>query len=505
MAKKSNINPDQIREAIDAVDDQLLQLFQKRMTLAKDMAEYKTESNAPIYNKEREDAIIANVVNQLQQNEKNQLTHLSHEGKAFFERLMTASRRLQYRQITGREPIDYGLVGKSLPYSFSKEIHQMMALYDYHLCEMTPKELKILLESRCFKGLNVTIPYKKSVIPFVDVLDKSAAAIGSVNTLYFKDNRLHGANTDYVGFLWMVQKSGISFTGKKVLVAGTGGASLTVQRAAAHLGADEILTVSRKDPITYDKIPQDIEIYINATPVGTFPHNGQCNVSLAEFPKLEGVLDLVYNPGKTALLLQAEKQGISFSGGLPMLIAQATASVKLFLDNSHLLLDNETILNAVEKKTRNITLIGMPGCGKSTIGRRLAKFLHMKFVDTDALIERKAAMTPSEIITQKGEKAFRDLESTVIKKIGKRHGQVIAVGGGAILREENRDALRQNGPVVYIRRSVDKLSTYNRPLSSDLQELYEKRHPLYTVCSDFSVKNDAHFSRAFKLILQRLT
>ena len=213
------------------------------------------------------------------------------------------------------------------------------------------------------------------------------------------------------------------------MVAGTGGASLTVQRAAAHLGADEILTVSRKDPITYDKIPQDIEIYINATPVGTFPHNGQCNVSLAEFPKLEGILDLVYNPGKTALLLQAEKQGISFSGGLPMLIAQATASAKLFLDNSHLLLDNETILNTVEKKTRNITLIGMPGCGKSTIGRRLAKFLHMKFVDTDALIERKAAMTPSEIITQKGEKAFRDLESTVIKKIGKRHGQVIAVGG----------------------------------------------------------------------------
>lgn len=386
--------------------------------------------------------------------------------------------------------MEYGLLGEHLSHSFSKQIHDMLGAYSYELYPTPREALPALLKDRQFKGLNVTIPYKKDVIPYLDVVDDLAARIGAVNTIYFRNGKMHGTNTDYTGFLYMANRCGISFTNQRVLIMGTGGASLMAQRAAADRGAAAVLVAGRKGPIRYDQLPRDIDILVNTTPLGTYPGNGQQAADLSSFNHLQGVLDLIYNPDKSALLLQAESHGVPFSGGLPMLVAQATAAAEYFTGREDFHQENERIIRAIRRQNRNITLVGMPGCGKTTIGKKLTETLDMSFVDTDHLLEQENEMPAGDIIRTRGEDAFRNLEEQLLARVTAEHGQVIATGGGAVLRPENRQSMRQNGPVIFLERDLSQLPTEGRPLSHHLDEMYRKRLPLYRRCSDIIVSNN---------------
>jgi len=402
----------------------------------------------------------------------------------------------------------YGLIGEKLGHSYSKLIHEKLGGYTYELCEIAPEKLDSFLSERRFKGLNVTIPYKKAVIPHCDELSDKARRIGSVNTLILRDDgSLYGHNTDYDGFVYAVKSAGISFAGRKVLVLGSGGTSLTVRAAAEDLGAREIVTVSRGGRVNYENVYQqsDTEIIVNTTPVGMYPNTGEAPVDLSRFPALSGVVDVIYNPLYTALLLQARKLKIPHTCGLPMLVAQAKAAAELFLSKPIDDSETERICREIIGEITNIVLIGMPGSGKTTIGQRLAQILSKKFADTDDLIVERAGMCIPEIFKKYGEAHFRDLEAEVIREVGRQSGLVIATGGGAVIREENRDALRQNGRVYYITRDISALSTENRPLSSSLEALYElekKRKPLYTSSCDATVSNDGGIEAAVSRIAE---
>ncbi|MGI6736904.1 MAG: shikimate kinase [Anaerovoracaceae bacterium] len=395
-----------------------------------------------------------------------------------------------------RAPAPYGLLGEKLGHSYSPQIHERFGDYRYDLFEVPPQELGSFLQARRFRGLNVTIPYKRAVMPYLDVVDDRAAAIGAVNTLYFRDGQLHGTNTDYDGFLYLADRAGISFDGRTVLIAGTGGAGRMVQKAAADRGAARVLVAGRRGPVRYEELPRlggDIDLLVNATPLGTWPHNGSQAVDLAVLPHLKGVLDLVYNPAKTALLLQAEERGIPAASGLAMLVAQAAAAACCFTERTDYPQQIEAIVHELERDARNITLVGMPGSGKTTVGRALAEALSMTFVDSDEELAARCGCSAGQFLREHGEAAFRRLESRVLADLTAAHGQVIATGGGAVLRPENRRAMRQNGPVIFLRRPLEQLETAGRPLSSGreaLEKMYKKRLPLYQSCSDFAIDND---------------
>ncbi|MGI6721188.1 MAG: shikimate kinase [Anaerovoracaceae bacterium] len=401
--------------------------------------------------------------------------------------------------------MEYGLLGKELSYSFSKDIHEMLGAYSYQLLPTAPEDLPSFMEARDFLGLNVTIPYKREVIPYLDVLDETAAGIGAVNTIYFRDGKMHGTNTDYTGFLFMADRCGIDFSGRCVLICGTGGASLMAQKAVADRGAAEVLVAGRKGPLTYDRLPRGVDIIVNTTPLGTYPGNGRQAVDLTRFDHPQGVLDLIYNPQKSALLLQAEEMGLRFSGGLPMLVAQATAAAGYFTGEDIYQRENERIIKALQDRQRNIVLVGMPGSGKTTIGRELASALSLKFVDTDEVLAARAGKPAGRVIEDSGEEYFRGLESEIIRSCTAEHGQVIATGGGAVLRQENRRAMRQNGPVIFIERDITQLPTEGRPLSRDLEEMYQKRLPLYHSCSDFTLANNGPLNDSIQKILATLS
>ncbi len=393
--------------------------------------------------------------------------------------------------------MSYGLLGGSLSHSYSKEIHEAIGKYEYELFCVSPEEMPDFLRKRNFDGLNVTIPYKKDVMDFCDFIEPAAEKIGSVNTLYFKNGYLWGANTDYSGFIYMVKRSGISVSGKKVLILGSGGASLAVKKALEDLNASEILTASRKKAggtVSYADLPIDAEIIINATPSGMFPDNTEDPlIDLSLFRKCNGVFDLVYNPFITPLLFAAEDIGIPGSNGFPMLVAQATASAELFTGTGDLHCMNEPLIEKLAAQKENIVLVGMPGCGKTTIGQLLAKKLDRIFTDTDEEISLSDGRRAGDIIIEQGEAYFRELETRICKELGKRNSLVIATGGGAILKKENIRALKQNGKIIFIERSLDMLPTKGRPLSqkkNSLRELYEDRKPFYEKCSDLSIKND---------------
>jgi len=404
--------------------------------------------------------------------------------------------------------LEYGLIGEKLGHSFSKLIHEKLGGYSYELIEIAPGGLDSFITGRGFKGLNVTIPYKKAVIPHCDELSRAARRIGSVNTLIVRaDGSLYGHNTDYDGFVYAVRSAGISFAGRKVLILGSGGTSLTARAAAEDLGAAEIVTVSRSGAVNYENVYQqaDAGIVVNTTPVGMYPKTGEALLDLSRFPDLAGVVDVIYNPLYTALLLQARKLGIPHTCGLPMLVAQAKAAAELFLskpiDDSNV----ERIRRELAGEITNIVLIGMPGSGKTTIGKKVAAILGKKFADTDDLIVERAGMSIPEIFETYGEAHFRDLEADVIRETGKQSGLVIATGGGAVIREENRDALRQNGRIYYITRAISALGTDNRPLSSSLDALYElerARKPIYASFCDATVSNDGGIDAAVNQIVE---
>ena len=387
-----------------------------------------------------------------------------------------------------------GLIGEKLGHSFSPAIHTKLGTPDYSLFELKPEELEAFLERGDFDGLNVTIPYKKAVIPYCAELTEQAKRIGSVNTIIRRaDGTLLGHNTDYDGFLYMIRSSGVEVQGKKCLILGTGGASLTVRTVLEDLSAGEIVFISRTGENNYQNLDRhaDARIIVNTTPVGMYPRNGEAPLNVRAFPALEGVFDLIYNPARTRLLLDAERLGIPAVNGLGMLVAQAKAASERFRDISipdHVV---EDITREIEKQTKNLILVGMPGCGKSTIGRKLAARLDRPLVDTDEEIVKRIGCTIPEYFASHGEEEFRKREHEVLRDFSSRSGQVIATGGGIVTRPENMDPLRENSMVVFLRREIGTLPTRGRPISqsSDLHELYEKRRPLYEAAADVTVDN----------------
>ncbi len=377
----------------------------------------------------------------------------------------------------------YGLLGEHLPHSFSPQIHLALGNNDYHLFEIAPENLEKFLSERKFKGINVTIPYKKAVIPYLDVISPEAEKIGAVNTITVRDGKLYGDNTDYFGFKYMVERSGIDIKGKKALVLGSGGASATVQAVLSDMGADSVGVVSRNGEINYTNIYNEIdtEIIVNTTPVGMYPDNMHSPVVLEKFPNLKGVFDVVYNPLRTKFIMDAQNLGIPAVAGLSMLVAQAKKAHEIFFDTK--LNDDitEKITLTLFKEMCNIVLIGMAGCGKSTIGKLLSEKLNKELIDTDTMIENAENKPIPEIIRNQGEDFFRCCENVAVNLAGREKSSIIATGGGVVTRPENYMPLKQNGIIVFINRDADLLPTNGRPLSQlhGVKELYEKRMPLY--------------------------
>lgn len=387
-----------------------------------------------------------------------------------------------------------GLLGEHLSHSYSPMIHSMIGGYDYRLFEVLPDDLSDFIKSGDFQAINVTIPYKKAVIPYLDELSPRAAAIGSVNVVRRRaDGSLYGDNADYFGFMSLVKKSRIRIKRKKVLVLGSGGAAATVCAVLKDMAAGEIVVISRGGENNYDNISihKNADVIVNTTPVGMYPDNGKSPVDISMFDNLSGVIDIIFNPSKTALVLEAETAGIKSIGGLHMLVYQAVASAEMFTDKKYDIAIADKIEKAVALSTKNIVLIGMPGCGKTVIGRRLASVLHRPFIDLDAEIEKKAGKTIPEIFADEGEEAFRAIETECCAEAGKMSGCVISTGGGVITRERNKPHLRQNATVIYLFRPLDKLATRNRPLSAagNLEAMAKTRVPLYNEWSDIKMVN----------------
>ena len=405
----------------------------------------------------------------------------------------------------------YGLIGKKLGHSFSPQIHKKLADYEYKLFEMEENEVGDFMKNADFNGINVTIPYKKTVIPYIDRLSDDAKKIGSVNTVKrMPDNTLYGDNTDYYGFKYTLDNNKISPCGKKCIILGSGGASLTAISVLRDMCAKEITVISRTGENNYGNISKhfDAEIIVNTTPVGMYPNCGQAPISLADFTKCEFVFDLIYNPAKTALLLEAEKLGIPYSNGLTMLTAQAKKSSEIFTGNKIDESKIREITESLKKQTLNIVLVGMPGCGKSTLGKILADKLNRRFLDTDSVIEQKFGASIPEIFAQKGEDFFRELEESAVSECGCLSSCVIATGGGVILRQKNIDALRQNGIIIFLDRNIDELASDGRPLSQNpekIKALYQKRFPIYKECADFEVKVNTAPDLLAEQIIQKLS
>lgn len=384
-----------------------------------------------------------------------------------------------------------GLIGRKLGHSFSPEIHSYLADYEYKLYEMEENEVGEFLKSCPLDALNVTIPYKKTVMPFLTHISETALRIGCVNTIVKKEDGLYGYNTDYYGFSYMVNVSGIEIKDKKVLVLGSGGASLTVIAVLTDMGAKEIIIISRSGENNYENIGihADCDVIVNTTPVGMYPNNGVSPVDLKIFNKLSGVLDLIYNPSETKLLYDAKQLGLPAINGLTMLSAQAKRACELFLGTDIAEDPTPFIVKNIEKRLKNIVLVGMPGSGKSTAGRLLSERLSRTFTDTDEIIVKNSDMPIPEIFSRYGEDEFRKREHNAAKEAGKLSGAVIATGGGIITREENYYPLHQNSYIVWLKRDTSLLPVDGRPVSqqNDINELYRKRAPLYEKFADISV------------------
>lgn len=402
-----------------------------------------------------------------------------------------------------------GLLGEKLGHSYSPQIHSMLADYEYKLFEKSPEELEDFLKSGEFDGLNVTIPYKKSVMPYCAELSPTAAQIGSVNTIVRRsDGSLYGDNTDAFGFENLIVHNGIEVKGKKALVLGTGGASVTAQAVLKNLGASEVVVISRKGEDNYENIAKhaDAEIIANTTPVGMYPNNGKAAVDLTQFPKLSGVLDVVYNPARTALLLQAERLGIPCAGGLYMLVSQAKRSCELFTGKSIPDSEIDRIERVLSHQMQNIVIIGMPGSGKTAVSTMLAERLGRKIFDTDTIVSEKAGMTIPEIFAAQGEAGFRKLETEATAEVGKLSGNIISTGGGVVTVADNYELLHQNGVIVWIERDTNKLARDGRPisLSSDLNELYAARLPLYERFADIKADNNGDINDTVNAIMEMI-
>ena len=409
--------------------------------------------------------------------------------------------------------LSFALIGEHLPHSYSREIHALIGSYNYTLQELNPEEFDFFMKERLFRGINVTIPYKQAVIPYLDEVDETARAIGAVNTVINRDGKLIGYNTDLYGLTRLILRLGLDLSGKKVLILGTGGTSRTAYYAAEQLGAREILRVSRagKDGcVTYEEAiasHTDAQVIINTTPCGMFPNPDAQPVSLDPFHALEGVVDVIYNPLRSRLVLDARSRGIPAEGGLYMLVAQAVRASELFLDTSYPEDLTDSIYNAILRRKENLVLIGMPGSGKSAVGKILTETTGKPLADTDLLIVEKAGKPISEIFREDGEPAFRDLESEIIRELSLQGGQVISTGGGAVLRPENVTLLRQNGRLFWLNRNpADLVPTKDRPLADTEEKmklLCVEREPVYRASADVIIPVFGTPENTAALILQQ--
>ncbi len=392
----------------------------------------------------------------------------------------------------------YGLIAEKVGHSFSAEIHKKLFGYEYELKAIKKEELDSFMRAKDFCAINVTIPYKQAVIPYLDYVNPIATDIGAVNTIVNREGELRGYNTDALGLTSLILKSGIEIKDKKVLILGSGGTSKTAYYVVDKLLCREVYRASRSplgECISYCEAEEkhsDTEVIINTTPVGMYPEIDSSPIDITKFPNLSGVIDVVYNPLRTRLVCDAMKRGIKAVGGLYMLVAQAAFAAERFVGET---VSNERIDQIYREmlaEKQNIVLIGMPGCGKTSTGRLVAESLGLEFVDTDEEIFKLTSKTPAEIILNEGEKAFRIIESAVIKKLSALQGRVISTGGGAILRQENIDFLRQNGRIYFLDRELDSLRTSaDRPLSqnrAELEKRYNERYSLYISCADCVIK-----------------
>ncbi len=392
-----------------------------------------------------------------------------------------------------------GLIGGGLSHSYSPMIYSQMIDCTYNLFPLTRAELPEFMENFNLDGVNVTIPYKQEIIPFLEEVCGAAAEIGAVNTIVKRDGKLYGYNTDVDGFSFMCSLSGAHFSGKKALILGSGGACKTAVSVLAKLGA-YVTVISRNGADNYDNIAKhsDAQIIVNTTPVGMYPQTGYSPIDLDIFKQCECVLDLVYNPARTALTMQAQRMGIKAMTGLSMLVAQAKRAAELYTGSEIDEQVTQKVLSSLSRHMLNIVLVGMPGSGKSTVGKLLASMLGREFFDCDEEIEKRYGASPKEIITQQGESEFRRIETAVLSTLGAMSEAVIATGGGAVTQPENYDLLRQNSVIYCINRPLELLSTNGRPLSGDVKALYEVRRPMYEAFADRfadNVKTAAHTAR----------
>lgn len=404
--------------------------------------------------------------------------------------------------------MEYGLIGEKLGHSYSGIIHNKIGDYGYKLCEIPHDRLEEFMLKRDFKGINVTIPYKKDVIPFLDEISAEARKIGSVNTVVCRNGKLFGYNTDIAGFLYMAKRAGIEFKNKKTVILGSGGTSLTARAAAEIGGAAEIVVVSRNGADNYGNLKKhtDADVIVNTTPVGMFPDVCKTPVNLDIFSSPEGIIDVIYNPVRTELIMQAEKRGIKFSSGLPMLAAQAVYAYDKFFDMDSGEELFEKIISETMFETENIVLVGMPGCGKTTVGKQLAGILNREFIDTDNYIEIQKNTTVPEIFEAVGEDGFRMIESDVLKTVCMLSGKIIATGGGAVTKNENYINMHRNGKIIFIERDIDSLELSGRPLSENfdaVKKLYNERYELYMKYADYTVDNNGKINECVKKILQK--
>ena len=405
----------------------------------------------------------------------------------------------------------YGLIGEKLGHSFSKIIHEQLADYTYDLIPLTREELDAFLKEKQFSALNVTIPYKETVLPYLDEIDAHAQKIGAMNTIVNKNGILKGYNTDFYGFRYMLLNNGINVKNKKALVLGKGGASKAIIAVLEEMGAKEILTVYYKEnpqTITYEDCYEnhnDAEVIVNTTPVGMYPKADDCPIDLSRFPNLSGVADVVYNPLRTQLVLEAEKRGIPAAGGLEMLVAQAKYAVEIFLDTT---IDDSRIaeINAgIVTERSNLVLIGMSGCGKTTLGKLAAEKLGKTFVDTDEIITGRIGMPIADFFAKEGEPTFRKIETEVIHELSSENNLVISTGGGIVKNPLNIDFLKRNGCIIWLKRDAELLqSGHGRPLAPNKAatlKLYEKRLPLYTAAAEAIAENNGSAKEGLIAIL----
>ena len=473
---------EELRKEIDDADSELTRIFIRRMELADGVAEYKKQRGLPVLDARREEEKLKTI---------RGLAGAEYGDYAagLYKEIFRLSRGRQ----TAKNGV-FGLLGEKLGHSYSPQMHKMFGGYDYALFEVPQDELGGFLKRAEFDGINVTIPYKKAVIPYCAELSENARKIGSVNTiLCLPDGRLRGDNTDYCGFEHLVRSLGAEIKGKKCLVLGDGGVAPTIRAVLSDMGAGSIVTVSRRGEDNYENIARhaDADVLVNTTPVGMYPKNGTAAVDITIFNHLSAVLDVVYNPNRTKLVLDAQRLGIPAAGGLLMLSAQAKRACELFTGREIAEERIKEVADAIAFEMKNIAIIGMPGCGKSSAGRELSKLTGRRFVDMDEEIEKHAGMSIPEIFAQKGEAEFRAAETEVLRDVSKGSGLVIATGGGVVTREENYPLLRQNSTVVFLEREdLNTLSKLGRPVSAakSAAQLAAERMPMYRSWSDVTVK-----------------